>query len=209
MENAEEVKNVESTQEATVSNDSNVEKNVENKDIEEQKATDQKTVEQTNNTKEQPVKKKVRPKLFANPNSEITVTAIGYYNSETGELEFALPESDENNGEVNGSDQFIIQKNTFIFSRIPYNRLNVYRSRSGKYNPDDKSTTIDFIKFRNFIWTFHLKDWNLEDDDGNKIEIKHDIDGTLSEESEKMLWNVPAVILDIVIQMYENKLNLL
>ena len=48
-----------------------------------------------------------------------------------------------------------------------------------------------------------------KDDEGNDVIINHDADGTLSDESQRKLWDVPSMILDIVIQMFENKLNLI
>ena len=49
----------------------------------------------------------------------------------------------------------------------------------------------------------------FKDDEGNDVIINHDADGTLSDESQRKLWDVPSMILDIVIQMFENKLNLI
>ena len=158
---------------------------------------------------EQTVKKIVRPKLFRSANENIKVTVVGYYNGETGELEFALPEQDSSEEMAEDTGSMIIQKNTFVFSPVPYNRLNIYRKKSGQYNQIDKSTTVDFLKFRDFLWTFHLKSWDLKDENGNDVVITHDADGTLSDESQKKLWEVPSSILDIVIQVFENKLNII
>ena len=155
------------------------------------------------------MKKKVRPKLFRSSNEDIKITIVGYYNGETGELEFAFPENSIDDDYSESPNNMIVQKNTFIFSRVTYDRLNIYRKKSGQYNAIDKSTTIDFIKFRDLLWTFHLKSWDLKDDEGNDVIINHDADGTLSDESQRKLWDVPSMILDIVIQMFENKLNLI
>lgn len=158
---------------------------------------------------EQTVKKIVRPKLFRSANEDIKVTIVGYYNGETGELEFALPEQDSSEEMDEDTGSMIIQKNTFVFSPVPYNRLNIYRKKSGQYNQIDKSTTVDFLKFRDFLWTFHFKSWDLKDENGNDVIITHDADGTLSDESQKKLWEVPSSILDMVIQVFENKLNII
>ena len=153
-------------------------------------------------------KPKIKPKLFSKPDEEVKITIAGYYNKDTGEFEFALPDTGEI-GDQTDLDKFIIQKNTFVFSKVPYNRLNIYRDRSSSIKGDSKTATINYLKFRDFLWTFHFKDWDLTDDEGNKVPITHDPDGTLSSESEKMLWQVPSMILDIVIQIYESKFNLI
>lgn len=159
-----------------------------------------------------PKKATVRPKIFSSPNERIEIVVKAYYNNETGEFEFAVPKTaaqDEDEDDQETSDHYIVMEHKFYFSNVPYNRLNIYRTRAGRYNERDKTTTLDFIRLRDFLWAFHLKDWNMEDEDGNKIELTHDPDGTLSEESNEKLWQIPSVILDLAISLFENKIHII
>lgn len=157
--------------------------------------------------KEEP-KKKAVPKIFRSRDEEIEISVYGFYNSETGAFSFALPGTGEE-PEQEEDGALVMQKHTFTFSVVPYDRLNIYRKRAGQYNSIDRSTTIDFLKFRDLLWAFHLRSWDLRDENGDIVELKRDpVDGTLTQESLEKLWQVPPMILDMVIQMFENESNI-
>ena len=63
------------------------------------------------------------------------------------------------------------------------------------------------MKLREFFWLFHLNDWNFEDENGKKLELKHDPSGALSDESLELLNQLPANILDVAISVFERKIN--
>ena len=153
-------------------------------------------------------KKTVRPKIFSKPSEDVEVVVTAYYDKDTGEFAFALPNRVEKGEESSASENFIVMEHIFVFSNVPYNRLNIYKTRSGKYNEADRTTSLDFIKLRDFLWTFHLKSWNLEDEDGEIIPLTHDKDGTLSDESSAMLWQITPALLDMVIKVFEDKIHL-
>ena len=118
-------------------------------------------------------------------------------------LEFAVP------GEIQEeTDRFNVVKHIFYFSRVTYDRLTIYRTQSTVYNSSDRSSSISFLKLREFLWLFHLTDWNFTDENGNKIELKRDTNNALSEESRELLYQIPASILDIVIGIFERKINI-
>ena len=159
-------------------------------------AEPQKTAESAN-------EKKVRPQLFFSKDELIPITVTGFYSKETGQLEFVVPEEQKDT-----TDAFIAVKHIFRFSRVPYNRLNLYRSQSMKYSSTERSNVVDVIKLRDYFWTFHLRDWNIEDNNGEKIHLVVDPDGTLSDGSLEKLYELPASILDTVITLFERKLNI-
>ena len=144
-----------------------------------------------------------QPKFFMGKDEKIECVVTGYYNKETGILEFCVP--GENQTDV---ERFNVVKHIFYFKRIPYNRLNNYRSQSMVYNPSDRSSSINILKLREYFWLFHRVDWNYTDENGNKIELKHDPNGVLTDESLDMLYQIPASILDTAIGLFEHRINI-
>ena len=55
---------------------------------------------------------------------------------------------------------------------------------------------------------YHLKGWNLKDEDGNDLELKFTDSNSLSEESAKLFYSLSPAIIDVAINEYENKLNI-
>ena len=154
-------------------------------------------------TTEQPIEPPTaKPKFFFNSNEKIECVVNGFYNKETGMIEFVVP------GEIKeDSERFNVVKHVFYFTRIPYNRLNTYRSQSMIYNQADRTNSVNVLKLREFFWLFHLNDWNFEDENGKKLELKHDPSGALSDESLELLNQLPANILDVAISVFERKIN--
>ena len=154
-------------------------------------------------TKNETEVKTVKPKFFVGKDEKIECVVNGFYNKENGMLEFAVP------GEIQEeTDRFNVVKHIFYFSRVTYDRLNIYRTQSTVYNSSDRSSSISFLKLREFLWLFHLTDWNFTDENGNKIELKRDTNNALSEESRELLYQIPASILDIAIGIFERKINI-
>lgn len=149
------------------------------------------------------VKKSARPRLFTRKDEKVKVVVTGFYNGETGDFAFAVPDRIKE-----GSENYATFEHEFCFSPVPYNRLNVYRSQSLKYNEADKENSVDMIRLRQFLWNFHLKDWNLVDDEGKKIELRHDPDGMLSQTSRDQLNLLPAGVLDTAILLFERKIGI-
>ena len=147
--------------------------------------------------------KTVKPKFFLDPKEKIECIVNGFYNKETGAFEFAVP------GEIQEeNERFIILKHIFYFTRVPYNRLNTYRSQAMTYNQIDRSNSVNVLKLREFFWIFHLEDWNFEDEEEKKIELKHDPSGALSDKSLEILYSLPASILDVAAGIYERRINI-
>lgn len=151
-------------------------------------------------------KKVVKPKLFYKADERVLVAVNGYHNKETGELALVLPVDNEEKNET-FDDLFIKVEYKFWFSRVPYDKLNRYRSRSMIYNTEDQNNTINEIRLREFFLVFHLLDWNLTDDDGKKIELKFDTNKALSDESLSLIYTLPHNLIDVVLTTFERKIS--
>ena len=145
----------------------------------------------------------VRPRLFCAADEDLEISVTGYYAKDTGVLAFVLPTAAEQPPE-----NFIAETHTFVFSRVPYNRLNIYRSQALHYKDDGTAGGVDILRLRDFLWSFHLKEWNLKDADGRPVPLEHTPDGMLSDDSRKLLDRLPATLLDTVITLFERKVNI-
>jgi hypothetical protein len=157
---------------------------------------------------QQPEKKKAAPKIFFKQDSKVEISINGYHNNDTGELAFAIPADDKNADDDSFGDLFTKVNYKFWFSRCPYDKYNRYRTRSMIYNSEDQNNTINELRLREFFLVFHLVDWNLTDEDGNKVELKFDPNKALSDESLKLIYTLPNTLLDVVLTTYEKKMSL-
>ncbi len=159
--------------------------------------------------KNEPEKKKVAPRIFFKQDSRVEVSINGYHNNETGELAFALPADDKSvDDDESFGDMFTKVNYKFWFSRCPYDKYNRYRTRSMIYNSEDQNNTINELRLREYLLVFHLVDWNLTDENGDKIELKFDPNKALSDETLKLIYTLPSVLLDVVLSTYEKKMSL-
>jgi hypothetical protein len=55
---------------------------------------------------------------------------------------------------------------------------------------------------------YHLKGWNLKDEEGNEIKIEFTDGNSLSEKSAELFYSLSPSIIDIAIDEYTNKLNI-
>lgn len=158
-----------------------------------------------NINKVEEVKTKIVPKLFMKKDEKVKIQVVGFHSASNGELAFVLPKeySDEKN-----FDNLLIKKDyQFLFTRVTYDKLNRYRNRSIIYNSEDKNNTINQLKLREHFLVFHLVDWNLQDEEGKKIELKFDPNGALSDESLDLIYQLPSNMLDLVLASYEKRMN--
>ena len=91
----------------------------------------------------------------------------------------------------------------FIFSMPNYEDMSTYRRRSGVYRREAQQVIVDKIELRNHLLVWHLKDWNLTDGDGKKIELKSNENGALSDESEAIVYALSPTLLDVVMTILE------
>jgi len=175
------------------------------------------TVEKTEKTETKKVTKKaektetkkpkVMPFLFTNENTRVEVSVDGYHSKETGELKFVLVANEKEDEDELDEDSLFTKVNyKFWFTRIPYDKLNRYRTNSMIYNSEDQNNTINELKLREFFLVFHLVDWNLTDAEGNKIELKFDPNKALSDKSLELIYTIPSILIDTVLATFERKM---
>jgi hypothetical protein len=96
----------------------------------------------------------------------------------------------------------------FYFSVPTYEEMSTYRQRCGVYRREAGQILVDRIQLRNHLLVWHLKDWNLTDKDGKKVEFAFDPEGSLSDESLKKVYAVHATVVDVVLTILEKELLL-
>ena len=155
------------------------------------------------------VEKKIerkRPSLFVN-DEKIKVEISVLYSYETGEILSVFAHTlpvDNKIKELMGVEELI-----FEFSKMSYDQLRGYRDVCSYIDSNTKALQINTLKMRDCYIYYHLRGWNLKDDDGKDIEIKlNNESNSLSEESAKIFFNLSPAIIDIAINEFENKLNI-
>jgi hypothetical protein len=81
--------------------------------------------------------------------------------------------------------------------------MSTYRQRSSIYRREAQQVIVDKLQLRNFMLVWHLKDWNLTDEDGKKVALTLDSNGSLSEESLAMVYAISPTLLDVVMTIFE------
>jgi hypothetical protein len=94
-------------------------------------------------------------------------------------------------------------KEWFEFTIPTYEDMSSYRQRCGIYRAEAQQVLIDRLQLRNFMLVWHLKDWSLRTPDGKKVELVHDQNGSLGDESMKMVYKTHTTILDVVLTILE------
>ena len=96
----------------------------------------------------------------------------------------------------------------FHFSSPNYEDMSTYRQRSSVFRREVQQMIVDKLALRNFLLVWHLKDWNLTDDEGKKIVLTCDPTGTLSDESLAMVYSLSPTLVDVVMTILEKDLLL-
>jgi hypothetical protein len=91
----------------------------------------------------------------------------------------------------------------FEFSIPNYEDMSTYRQRSSVYRREIQQTMVDKLSLRNFLIVWHLKDWNIPDENGEKIELFFDKSGALTEESIATVYSLSPSLVDVVMTQYE------
>lgn len=96
----------------------------------------------------------------------------------------------------------------FTFSLPNYEDLSTYRQRSLVFRREIQQMIVDKLSIRNFLLVWHLKDWNLTDEEGKKINLVCDPNGSMSDESLAMVYAVSPTLMDVVMTVFEKDLLL-
>ena len=178
------------------------EENVEQ--VEKAEKTEKKTTKKAD--KEKSSLLNAAPRLFFKADGRIEIDLLGYHSKTTGELSFIVPKS-ETDDKDNLKDVVNVVEYKFWFSRVPYDKLNRYRTRSMIYNSEHQNNTINELRLREFFLVFHLVDWNLTDENGKKIELKFDPNKALSDESLELIYTLPSNMLDVLLTTFEKRMG--
>jgi hypothetical protein len=96
----------------------------------------------------------------------------------------------------------------FEFSIPNYEDMSTYRQRSSVFRREIQQTVVDKLQLRNFLMVWHLKDWNMQDAEGNKIELFFDSNGALSDDSLAIVYSISPTLMDVVMTCYEKEILL-
>jgi len=105
-------------------------------------------------------------------------------------------------------DRLLYSQVWFEFTMPDYDAMANYRQKSAIYRREAEAMLVDKIQLRNYLLVWHLKDWSLQDKDGKKVELEHDEDGSLTEDSIEKVYAMQSTILDIVLTVFEKDLLL-
>ena len=149
------------------------------------------------------VKKEVkRPSLFVKKDAKIRVEADVLYSDDDGiPLLFVLSIPGIEKKELS-----YLQRVTYWaeFSHPRYDDVLSYREACLKYITDAEQFLVDPVQMRiNFIRS-HLKDWNLEDEKGNIIKLKHEGE-MLTQESMDLVGSAHTTLMDIFLTEFERQ----
>lgn len=91
----------------------------------------------------------------------------------------------------------------FEFTQPSYDDIATYRRNSQVFRREANRMVVDGIQMRNYFLVWHLKDWSLCGADGKKIELEHDSEGSLSDESLEKVYELSPTLVDVVLTIYE------
>ena len=96
----------------------------------------------------------------------------------------------------------------FDFTIPTYEDMSSYRTRCATFRREVGQMLVDRLQLRNYILIWHLKDWSLVDNDGNKVELTHDKDTSLSNDSVQKVYSMHPTIIDVVLTIFEKDILL-
>jgi hypothetical protein len=91
----------------------------------------------------------------------------------------------------------------FDFSPVGYEQMSRYRQQCTSFRADAGTALVDPVGLRNYLIVWHLKDWSIRDRDGKKIDLEFSDNGSLTEESIRMVYKTNTTMLDVVLTLFE------
>ena len=165
---------------------------------------EEKAVEQALPGMEKP---RAKAKVFINPSDLVEVKVDVFFDPSSGEfLSAMVPElitNKETLKAVIGVDEYV-----FKFSKPMYDKLNKYRAACMELEPSTKTRMVNSLKLRDYLILFHLKEWNLKNDQGEAIPLSFTKSGGLTDESLNVVYSLHPSIMDIVMTSFESKMVL-
>lgn len=96
----------------------------------------------------------------------------------------------------------------FEFSLPNYEDMTTYRQRSASWKREAQQTIVDKLALRNFMLVWHLKDWSLADESGNKVVLEQEESGALTDDSVAKVYAVSPTLIDVVLTLLEKDILL-
>ena len=152
-----------------------------------------------------PEKKKINPFLFVKLDELVNVKIIVVYD-EKGSVMSVL--NDDFFHLKDTLDVLKYNEYTFKFSSVNYEKINKYRQKCMEIDRIQNVQVVNNFKIRDFLIVYHLKEWDLKDENGNAIELKFDVNKALSDESIEIVYSLHPSIIDVVLTTLEKKLLL-
>jgi hypothetical protein len=150
--------------------------------------------------------KKVKPSLFIDE-EDIVVKVNVLYSITTGDiLSVFSGEASEDMTELE-KERIGFYELIFKFSKVSYAQMKNYRKTCARYDYKVQQEIVDRLRLRDCYVYWHLKDWNLEDENGNKIPLTFQNNGVLSDESSNKFFSLSPAIIDTILNEYESKQN--
>jgi hypothetical protein len=148
----------------------------------------------------------VKPSLFID-NQDIVVKVAILFSNTTGEIISIFGGDIPEDLDDLAKDKIGLEELVFNFSKVSYAQMKSYKKTCARYDYKVQQEIVDRLRLRDCYVYWHLKDWNLKDEKGEKIPIKFQENGVLSDESSNKFFSLSPAIVDTVLNEYESKQN--
>ena len=148
------------------------------------------------------------PSFFVQPDERVTVEVDILFDKSTGRI---LSVSKKGLLTDEALEDYVYLGHTaeaFTFTQPTYDDLTTYRQKSAIFRREVNRVVVDTLQMRNFLIVWHMKDWTIRDSSNKKIELSFDTNGSLSDESIKVVYELSPAILDVVLSIYEKDIIL-
>jgi hypothetical protein len=153
-----------------------------------------------------PIAPETSPSFFVQPTDRYRLELDILYDKKTGKVSSISPKN--RNIDFSQFQFFAHSIEWFDFSIPTYEDMANYRQRCSNYRRDAGKVLVDAIQMRNFLLVWHLKDWSLRGADGKKVELKHNAEGALDDDSLKKAYQVSPTLIDVILTNFETEVIL-
>lgn len=143
----------------------------------------------------------MKPMFFIDSN-EISIDVFVVYDSSNGTI-ISVSGKEIDSALIEGIAQ---EKYTFFFTRPNYDDISKYRQLSMYWDNNSGKTVINPFKLRNLLILNHLKRWSgVVNENNEPIDLKLDIDDTLTTESLELVYSINSSIVDVLMTIFEQR----
>jgi hypothetical protein len=148
--------------------------------------------------------KTVLPKLFVKTDvlEEVQVEVV--YNPFDGEVLSITQPDVLNIGALSGLG---VVRYKFKFSPVSYDQMMFYKRASSRFDQQAKEMMVDRSQLRSFLMINHLRETDMNDEDGQPFKIELDDRGNMSTKTLQRLYKTIPVLLESVMEIFEKRLH--